>query len=164
MGDFYTEKMISQKPGWKEKLPLIGLIVLDIFAIVYATFSIAGLLLALIGLSLTVMAFRRLKVEYEYIFINGHLDIDKIINKSKRKNVFSMHVSDLQILAPKGSSALQGLSCTKTLDVTSRREGEPVFEMLVSEKKDTHRILLEPGEELLEGIFLMAPRKVVKTI
>lgn len=162
MGDFYTEKMIKQRASGKEKLPVFVLIILDILSLCYATVSIIGLLLALIFLALTGMAIQRLRVEYEYIFINGHLDIDRIINKSKRKTVFSMYISDLQILAPQGSDALKGISYGKTLDVTSRERGREVFEMLVSEKKETYRICFEPGEALLEGMYLMAPRKVIK--
>lgn len=35
-----------------------------------------------------VLMFRNLNVEYEYVFVNGDLDIDKIMNKARRKGCF----------------------------------------------------------------------------
>ena len=37
-------------------------------------------------------------VEYEYIFTNGDLDIDKIIAKRKRKRMFSLSVKEFELL------------------------------------------------------------------
>ena len=50
---------------------------------------------------LDVFLFRRLDLEYEYLYVNGDLDIDKIMGKQKRKRVFSMNVNDLELLDAK---------------------------------------------------------------
>src|SRR5699024_2666160 len=50
--------------------------------------------------------FRRLDLEYEYLYVNGDLDIDKIMGKQKRKRIFSMNISELELLAPMGAGEL----------------------------------------------------------
>ena len=54
--------------------------------------------------------FRNLNVEYEYVFVNGDLDIDKIMNKARRKRMFSVDADQMELLAPVGSVELNAVS------------------------------------------------------
>ena len=48
----------------------------------------------------------KLEVEYEYLYVNGELDIDAIYSKQKRKKMGSYDASELEILAPENSHEL----------------------------------------------------------
>ena len=39
-------------------------------------------------------------LEYEYLFVNGELDIDMIMSKSKRKRVKSLQLAEADLVAP----------------------------------------------------------------
>ena len=54
-----------------------------------------------------VLMFRNLNVEYEYVFVNGDLDIDKIMNKARRKKrMSSVDADQMELLAPVGAVEL----------------------------------------------------------
>lgn len=162
MGDFYTEKMVKRKAGGKELAPAIVLTVVTLVWIYIARLSPVGLLLTMVLIFLIWVALRRSKIEYEYLFINGDLDIDRIINRSKRKTVFSMNVSELEILAPEGHEKLQSYGNAKVLDFSSNQAGVERYVLIGGRKGERYRVVFEPGEQLVEGFFLMAPRKVVR--
>ena len=45
-------------------------------------------------------------LEYEYIFVKGELDIDKIMGKSRRKRCVVVDLESTEIVAPLNSHAL----------------------------------------------------------
>ena len=47
------------------------------------------------------------RIEYDYTFTNGVLDIAKIINNSKRKRLLSMNVKDFEVVAPISDEGFQ---------------------------------------------------------
>ena len=44
-------------------------------------------------------------LEYEYLFVNGELDIDKIMAKSKRKKAKTVDLTEADLIAPLDSTA-----------------------------------------------------------
>ena len=50
-------------------------------------------LVFLVMIGVDIYLFRSMDIEYEYLYINGNLDVDKIMSKSRRKKVFEMNVS-----------------------------------------------------------------------
>lgn len=161
MGDFYTEKMVQRKAGRKELAPVVGLAVAALISADLALSNLLGVLLLILFTALCVIAVRRSRIEYEYLFINGDLDIDKIINRSKRKTVFSMNVSELELLAPEGSRELERYGNARLLDFSSNQPEAKRHVLVAGRKGELYRVVFEPGEALLEGFFLMAPRKVL---
>lgn len=106
--------------------------------------------------------FQRMDVEYEYLFVNGDLDIDKIMHKARRKRVCSVNINDVEILAPADSGDARQYQRAKTQDYTSASGSKNVYALVVNEKGVLKKILFEPNDTIVEGFFLMAPRKVVR--
>ena len=48
----------------------------------------------------------RLSVEFEYLYVNGELDIDRIFSQSRRKRAASYELSNMEIMAPFSSHRL----------------------------------------------------------
>lgn len=161
MGDFYTEKMVKRKAGGRELAPAAGLAAAALISAYIALSNLLGVLLVIIFVGLCVIAVRRSRIEYEYLFINGDLDIDKIINRSSRKTVFSMNVSELELLAPEGNRELERYGNARMLDFSSNQPAFKRYVLVAGRKGELYRVVFEPGEELVEGFFLMAPRKVL---
>lgn len=86
---FLTEDYNKKKNNMK----IIQTTILIIAAIVYVFLGIIAA--AIIGLLyiVTIAVSNYMFIEYEYILTNNELDIVKIINKSKRKNVCTIDIS-----------------------------------------------------------------------
>lgn len=162
MGDFYTEQLIKKETGSKDIIIKTGLICLTVLSVMLVFIVPFGIIVPVIMTVLTVVMFKRLNVEYEYLFVNGDLDIDKIMNKSKRKRIFSMNVADMELLAPLNSGELMHFQRAKVFDYTSGTGAEGVYALIVLENGVQKKILFEPNENIIEGFFMMAPRKVVR--
>ena len=56
-------------------------------------------------------------LEFEYLFVNGELDIDKIMAKSKRKRVKSLNITECDIMAPLNSHRMDYYNSNQKLKV-----------------------------------------------
>lgn len=72
-----------------------GLVLLSIFNNVIAFLF---LILAAACIFLAYYLTTQLNVEFEYIFTNGEIDIDRITNKSKRQRLASFNCSDIEAI------------------------------------------------------------------
>ena len=103
MGDIYTEQLVKRKNTGKTMVGKIALILITIGIFVLGMMIPLLEFVFLIMIGVDIFLFRSMDVEYEYMYINGSLDIDKIMAKSRRKKAFEMNVSELELLAPAGS-------------------------------------------------------------
>ena len=102
--DSFNEQMIKKQPTQNDKLMT--------FLIIFASMALAAACVFLgmmfpqyfmIGIFLGVgciyggiRLWQNLSLEYEYIFTNGDLDIDKIIAQRSRKRLISVKVNELE--------------------------------------------------------------------
>ncbi len=164
MDDFFTEQLVKRKNGLREHLLefLMILAVVTSFAAVLYIPSFLGLFVPIIVIVIVYFLFRRMSVEYEYQYVNGSLDIDKIYYRTRRKRVFSMTVSEMEFLAPADHPGLSAYRPARIMDFSSHTGEADVYAMIVSQENKLDEVLFEPKEEILEGLFLMAPRKVIR--
>ena len=163
MGDFYTEQLIKKKTDGKDIAIKILLIVLTVISFFIAFLLPLLILVPILFIVADVFLFRRMDVEYEYIYINGDLDIDKVMHKERRKHMLSVNVKDVEMLAPEGAFQLQSYKAGKSYDYSSGIPSAPNRYVLVFTRSgETFKVLFEPNSDLVEGFFLMAPRKVVR--
>ena len=99
-------------------------------------------------------------VEYEYLYVDKELQIDRIIAKSKRKTMENLDLNELVILAPTRSHELDRYrnGNYKKADYGSGDEANAAssYMLIVGDKQ----IIFEPTEELVKTIRMFAPRKV----
>jgi hypothetical protein len=103
-----------------------------------------------------------LEVEFEYSLTNGELDIDKIINKSKRKRLMTVDTRNFEILAPKTQKYNNEFNkkCDTVLDVSSQKN--PAYFAIFNTKNGKTKLIFEPTDKMLEAIRLYIPRKVME--
>lgn len=162
MGDFYTEQLVKKRTTMKDvfiKALLVAFAIVSVFvififpvAIVFPVFVIAAV----------VFLIRRLDVEYEYLYVNGDLDIDKIMHKAKRKRVYSANVSSMELLAPEGAGELGQYRNARIVDYSSGMEDARRYVLVTAENGQVTKLIFEPDDTIIEGIFMLAPRKVVR--
>jgi len=161
MGDYYTEQLIKKVVSIKDIMIKAGLITATALVLLVALMAPIFGALFIVMIVLDVILFRRLNnVEYEYLYVNGELDIDKIINKAKRKRMFSMNISDLEIIVPSGSADLNSYKNIKILNFSSMRRKSKTYEMILIKGGEKLRVIFEPNQAILEGMRMLAPRKV----
>lgn len=162
MNDFYTEQLVKRDtPKWAfpVKILMILLAVLSIGLVVLIPFAI------IVPVALGILAFflfKEMDVEYEYLYINGTLDIDKIMSKSKRKKVFEMSVNDLELIAPEGAAELRPYQGIKATDYSSGEMRTKKYEMILVQNGNKKRVIFEPNQIIIDGMRMLAPRKVIR--
>ena len=116
MSDLYTEVLVKKQQTGKDKA-IKG--VLIFFTVLFAAAGIMMnpliLLLALVLGIVDYIFIPKLSVEFEYLYVNGELDIDRIYSQSRRKRAASYELSNMEILAPYQSSLIP----TKTTRVSN---------------------------------------------
>ena len=89
------------------KVLLIAGIVLSIFAALIFAQTLIVLAAVILGV-VAYIVIPRLNVEYEYVFCDGQLDFDKIMNGEKRKHLSRVDMEQVTVVAPIKSHALDG--------------------------------------------------------
>ena len=162
MGDFYTEQLIKKQTTMKDvfiKAFLVAIAIVSVFVVLM--FPVA-IIVPIIVIAAVVFLIRRLDVEYEYLYVNGDLDIDKIMHKAKRKRIFSTNIDNMELLAPEGNEGINQCRNAKVVDYSSGSADARRYVLVVADNGQVTKLVFEPNDDIIEGIFLMAPRKVVK--
>ena len=158
MNDTYSELLIKKEVTAKDKMIKVLLIAL------IALMAVAGILITPLALGIAAyFVFPNLDLEFEYVYVNGELDIDKIMAKMKRKRAKSFELSKMEIMAPVKSHRLDYQNQNTKMKVYDFSSGNPshkVFAMIIPSDNELCKVLLEPDEELLKNIEKSCPRKV----
>ena len=163
MGDSYTAQLVKQKTRPKTMLKKFGLIVARVISILLV--CVIPFLAILPVIAIVVIGFfwkRWSCLEYEYIYYNGEIDIDRIMGMESRKRVFSTSAKDMEVLAPTGSIELQPFQNLKVFDYSSN-SGNATYELVAKAKDQNVRVIFEPNDTILQGMKYYAPRKVFLT-
>ncbi len=163
MSESYVELLVKKKKTPKDSI-LKGLMIAGIVILVLIGLVIPLVLIAAIALG--VLAYFKmpgLDLEFEYLYVNGELDIDKIMSKVKRKRVGSFDISKAEMVAPVKSHELDYYRQSKDLKVVDCSSGEDhanVYGMVIKDEKGMKLVLFEPNQEILDDMRRIAPRKV----
>lgn len=163
MSDYYTEQLVEKKSSAADWMIKIGMILLTVLSVVVVFFFPFGIILPVLAIILDVFLFRRMNVEYEYLYVNGELDIDIILNKAKRKRKFSAEINDVELLAPIGAPELEKYQNVKAKDFSSGNKQARRYVLVVAKRGEVKKIIFEPNDTIIEGYFMLAPRKVVRS-
>lgn len=165
--DLFMEHIVKHKRETKDYVIIglsivLGLILLYFSQIMLMIELLAAMwLLAVAGIVFLVfILIKRTNVEYEYILTNKELDVDKITAKSRRKRVYTVDFSLIDICAPVSSHKTEfARQAYKTYNCTGMGEGEIYFIDITSETGIT-RILIEPPVEFIESARKYNPSKI----
>ena len=160
MNEVYYEILVERKKDPKLQMgQMITALLAGVSAVSVLFGFIFGILLApIFGLMCYFLTLRN-KVEYEYLYVDKELQIDRITNQSKRKKMETLDLNQLEILAPIRSHELDSYRRRggTTLDYSSGEEHNSQKYMLVVGDK---KVIFEPTPELVKTIHMFAPRKV----
>lgn len=161
MSESYVEVMVKKERTLIGKLPSLIVMLLIIFSVVLFVLSMNPIMMIFIILFGVAMYFVRMNtnLEFEYLYVDKELTIDKIMAKTKRKKVTKISMERLEVIAPVGSYHLDDYKnrLDKTPDYSSGRADAKRFLLVYEGQRSA---IIEPGDELLRMIKNIAPRKV----
>ena len=164
MGDLYSEYLVKKKPTALDAVIKYGLIILTVLAALAGLFvSPVILVLAVILGVVSYLMIPKTDVEYEYLFVNGELDIDMVMAKTKRKKVNTFDLREADLIAPVNSQRMAYYnknSKLKILDYSSGDESHRRFAVIIRADGDTCKVILEPDDTMAQAIKNSAPSKV----
>lgn len=138
------------------------LILAIIVAIFISTLHTIAFIISIVIIFGVIYIFPKLKVEYEYVYVDGQLDFDKIMGNSKRKTDLRIDFEQVEIMAPMKSHALDPYNNSnfKTKDYSSRNPEARPYVIIYRKGENAYRILFEPNEKMLDAIKSKIPRKL----
>ncbi len=161
MQDTFVEVMVPRKTSGKEMI------------IEYMIFIIAGVTIAagvffmppLIFLGIAIGAlgyylYTSWKLEYEYSFVENELEIDKIMNKSRRKNVYRVNTQEIEKMVPEAVGTFDMISPDCVYDFSSGIAGAKNYVLVVTQNQQREHIIFEPNQEMVDAMTLKMPGKV----
>lgn len=161
MSDTYVECLVKAKQSFAAKFVSVLLIVLTV---VFCIFMLVFPLAAIVALATGVGAyFLNLysNVEYEYLYLDKELTVDKVLARSKRKRVATYAVDRMEVVAPVFSYHLDNYKNrnVKVKDYSIGEERQPDLRYAMY-YEGGEKIIFSPSEDLIKALKNVAPRKV----
>lgn len=161
MSDLYSELLIKRNSGAKEMVIRVGMIAVTALLVVAGLFIDPIILLGAVALGVAdYFVFPMLDLEYEYLQVNGELDVDKIMSRSKRKKVISIDLEKTEVVAPLGSHQLDPYKNAKQYDYSANDPQQKPYVLVISDKSETKKIVLQLDDTMLQEMKRRMPRKV----
>ena len=164
MSDLYSELLVKKKRTAKDNLIKYGMIGLTALLVAAGLFLMPLLLIAAIVVGVAAyFIIPGTDLEFEYLFVNGELDIDKIMAKTKRKKVKTLNLQEADLMAPLNSHRMDyynGNQKLKVLDFSSGDTEHKRYAIIMRDGGETCKIIIEPDEALAKNMRNCAPSKV----
>lgn len=164
MGETYIEEMVGRKNS------VVATALKVVLGAICAGSVILGILGAGLFYSIALFAglgiyfvFYLTGVEYEYLYVDKSLSVDKIIARRTRKRLANFDLERMECCAPYGHDALKEYNGRDMVvkDFSSRyaSNADKRYVLIYDGQK---KVIFEPSDKLIEAIYMVSPRKVVK--
>ena len=161
MSETYVECLVKAKQSMLAKFFKILLIMLTVVFGLAMFLIMPAVLLALACGAGAYFVNLFTDLEYEYLYLDKELTVDKVMAKSRRKRVATYSIDRMEVLAPIKSYHLDNYKnrSVKVKDYSIGEELQPDLRYCMY-YEGGEKILLSPSEELVKAIKTVAPRKV----
>lgn len=165
MNETYVECMVPHKKSpLAGSFPYIMYALAAIFAVFGLIFNIYALALAVIFALLAYFVSPMLDIEYEYLYLDKGISVDKIMSKERRKHITDLDLNKMEIMAVSKSHELDSYRA-QNLPYKEYASGEAdakVYVIVISDEKGRRMVGIEPNEAMLKAIKTVFPRKVIE--
>lgn len=163
MSETYVECLIARKPSVLMRFVKMLLIMLAVvFGLIgfLTPFAMGMLIAVVLGVGAYIVHMYA-EIEYEYLYLDREISVDKVLAKSRRKKAGSYSLEQMEIFAPLNSHRLDSYRNRqmKTIDYSSGIAAQPERRYMMIWNGDT-KIILEPNADMVKAIQGVSPRKV----
>lgn len=161
MSDAYVECLVKAKQSVWAKIAKVLLIVITVILCLGMFFIPYILLVAAVTGIGAYLVNLLTDLEYEYLYLDKELVVDKIMAKTRRKRVATYSLDRMEIMAPIKSYHLDNYKNrqVKVKDYSIREAKQPDLRYAMF-YEGGEKIILSPSEELVKVMRNVAPRKV----
>ena len=161
MGDTFCELIVprAQRPSdiLKKSLMIAGTITAVFFGLFVHPAGLAALAAMIV---VDYVFLPRLKVEYEYTYVNGSVDVAAVYSKQSRKKLDELELTEAECIAPSGSAVLNDYGDTfRVVDYSTGSEKNPPY-VAVFGGSDRRKVSLQMNDTMLEDLRARMPRRV----
>lgn len=103
------------------------------------------------------------RIEYDYTFTNGILDIAKIINNSRRKKLLSVDIREFEVIAPISDEGFKRMLNHKGIQNRYNyflNRGPGLYYGVFNHDGVKSMLVFEPSDKMLELFKIFNPRNV----
>ncbi|WP_026487606.1 DUF6106 family protein [Caldanaerobius polysaccharolyticus] len=144
---------------------VFGLMSLNFLFSIFARLSIASIIGTVLTGAITYGLYvlrNNQKVEYEYTFTNGDIDIAKVIMNSKRVPILSTNVKEFEIIAPVNSESYKRISHNINSYKVYRAytNTDRLYYGIFNHNSKRSFLVFEPSDQLLKLLKMYNPKNV----
>ncbi len=160
MRDTYTETLIPANPTPAQNLLRAALMVLLAVSVIAALMMgwIFWIAAAVIGFAL-YRVMMKTGTEYEYVHTNEVFDVDAVIQNSRRKQMFSVTMDQILMVAPADDDEIASFGSIAAKNYAGAGDGESLYAMVYAKDGVRHKALLRLDKRMLKSLKLWIPGK-----
>lgn len=162
MSDTYVECLVKGKTSILMQVLKVVLIAITIACGLLGLMGfIVFLVIAVVAGAAAYFVFLNADIEYEYLYLDKEITVDKVMAKSTRKRVGTYKVERIEIFAPIKSYHIGDFKnrMVKEFDYSGGEVAEP-DNRYVLYYEGGEKIILSPSREMVNAVRNVAPRKV----
>ena len=169
MNDSYVEQIVPIRKTNGEKLLQVGVWIAAVLLILTCLMAFALHLIGIFSILFVALAVGigyaayvisgQLSVEYEYIFTNGDLDVDKILSKRSRRRVGSIKCRDIVRMGKYDPEAHRSEMYNQR--IVASNVDEDAWYVVAQHDADSILLIFKPGEKLLAAMKPYVSRMVM---
>ena len=160
--DTYVHSRLTQQKKMMRRLMLAACVILPIFALA-AVPGIAKAIAFFVAVIIDIVLIYFLPnphVDYEYVFVDGQIDFDRIIAENSRKTMCRTDLEKTEVVAPEGSHSLDPFQTLPLQDYSSGNEEDRHYIIVAKGEKGNIKIRFTPDERLLEQMKMKSKSKI----
>ena len=162
MSDMYVECLVKAKSSVLGRFFKVFFIIM---AAIMVFFTLLGFgIVFVVGVLCGVAAYfinLYTEIEYEYLYLDRELVIDKVLAKTKRKRVATYNLDRIEVMAPVYSYHLDGFKNrqVKVKDYSIGYEEQPDKRYAIY-YEGGEKLILSPSEDMVKIMKNTSPRKI----
>lgn len=155
--DNFAEQLVKRQPTGADRIKTCIILILGMLLTFLALIAgfVFSFLLLFVAVALgvgTFFLYRNSIVEYEYTFTNGELDIDKIINQTKRKEMLTISVSKFTAFGKYTDNVPDETEDMTTVFATDNIVENEYYADFQHETYGNTRLVFVPNEKMVSNI------------
>ena len=161
MSDIYVECLVK---GKKSRAATAGMVLLLALTVLSAIGMFLMPFLMVLAIACGIGAYfvsLYSQVEYEYLYLDKEISVDKIYGQTKRKKAAVYSVERMEIFAPVTSWHLDAFRNRQVKEIDyAKAKAEQPDTRYVMYYEGNIRVLFSPSEDMVKALKNVAPRKV----
>lgn len=164
MNESYKELLVKKERGIMQNF-LRFICIVPTVLLMFAAFLFANIILFIFAVICGVadyFVFLFTDIEYEYLYIDKEISVDKIMAKTRRKKAGAIDIGKIEIAAPAGSHQLDSYKnrqVKKTIDYSAGHD-IPGQKLYIVYYEGNQKYMFNFDDDFVKAIKGIIPRKI----